>query len=211
MVNKEMNKVKICFLGLVLTAMSLLYACGGEDIIADAFSAAEQFEVDKELIRDYLSLYQFEEDTTDLGVRLVVEEEGTGALPEVSDLVYFDYAGRFINRNDDDEVIDTTYFDTTIFTIANEKQGVEVNDPARYRPIVYSYSSDGWTLTSSSGGANFIIGFRNGVTEIMKQLRVGGKGQIIMPSNLAYGVLGTTGIGPNQVLVFEIYLRQVDK
>ena len=206
-----MNKVKICVLGLVAAAFSLLSACGGEDIIATPFSAAEQFEVDKQLIRDYLALYQYDEDTTDFGVRLVVLEEGTGSQPEVNDLITFDYAGRFVSRNEDDEVIDTLVFDTTVFTIAEEAQGVEENDPARYRPLVYTYSSDGWTLTADSGGSGFIIGFRDGVTEIMKKLRAGGKGEIIMPSNLAYGPRGITGIPGNQVLVFEIFLREVDK
>ena len=113
-----MNKVKICFLGMVCVAASWLSGCGGDEVIATTVTAAEQFEIDKQLIRDYLAFYQYEEDTTDLGVRLVVVEEGTGNSPEVSDLIYFDYAGRFINQNEDDEIIDTTYFDTTIFSIA---------------------------------------------------------------------------------------------
>ncbi|MEL7148742.1 MAG: FKBP-type peptidyl-prolyl cis-trans isomerase [Bacteroidota bacterium] len=206
-----MKNGRIYLLGVVLAAFSMLAACAGEEIIADTFSALEQFETEKELIRDYLALNQFEEDTTDRGVRLVVIDPGTGSSPEVSDIVYFDYAGRFLNRGENDEVLDTAYFDTSVFSIAAEEQGVEDDNPLKYRPIVYAYSTDGWTLTSQSGGNNWILGFQDGVTEIMKKLKVGGKGEILIPSNMAYGVLGTTGIPANQTLIFEIFLRRVDK
>ena len=207
-----MRKVKVWLLGMTVVAFSILAACSGDEVIATAFSAADQFEIDKELINDYLALKQYPEDTTERGVRLVVLEEGTGESVEVSDLVYFDYIGRFLTVNDDDEIIDTVVFDTSIFSVAQEKQGVETNDPGRYREIIYTYSADGWTLTPDAGtGTSFITGFSDGVTEIMKQLRVGGRGEIILPSNVAYGPIGTTGIGGNQVLIFEILLRQFDK
>ncbi len=205
-----MLKIK-SFLSLIgIVGIVFLSACGGDEQIAEAFDANAQFLIEKDLINDYLTENNYEEDTTDIGVRLVTTDAGSNQLVEVGDIVYFDFAGRFLNRNDDDEVIDTAYFDTTIFSIANEELGVEEDNPIRYRPIVYTYSSDGWTLTSSSGGSDFILGFRDGVTELLKKVGIGGAGEIILPSNVAYGTTGTVGINPNQTLIFEIYIRRVE-
>ena len=189
--------------------MVFLGACGEEEI-ADVFNANEQYKLETELIRDYLAGNNFEEDTTNLGIRLVVTDPGSEQMAETGDIVYFDFAGRFLNRNEDEEVIDTAYFDTTIFSIAQAELGVEDDNPIRFRPVVYTYSEDGWTLTQSSGGTGFIVGFREGVTELLKKVGVGGAGEIILPSRVAYGTSGTIGINPNQVIIFEIYLRRAE-
>lgn len=206
-----MLKFKNCLCLIGIIGIVFLGACGGEEDIAEAFDVRAQFEIEKKLIQDYLAENNFEEDTTDIGVRLVVTDQGSEEMVEVGDIVYFDFAGRFLNRNEEDEVIDTAYFDTTLFSIANAELGVEDDNPIRYRPIVYTYSSDGWTLTSNSGGSDFILGFRDGVTELLKKIGIGGAGEILLPSQLAYGTRGTVGINPNQTLIFEIYLQRVEE
>lgn len=204
-----MKRVNSCLCLIGALALVFLGACGEEEI-ADVFNANEQYKLETELIRDYLAGNNFEEDTTNLGIRLVVTDPGSEQMAETGDIVYFDFAGRFLNRNEDEEVIDTAYFDTTIFSIAQAELGVEDDNPIRFRPVVYTYSEDGWTLTQSSGGTGFIVGFREGVTELLKKVGVGGAGEIILPSRVAYGTSGTIGINPNQVIIFEIYLRRAE-
>ena len=204
-----MNRVNSCLSLISVLALIFVAGCGQEEI-AEAFDANEQYKLETELIRDYLAENNFEEDTTDIGVRLVVTDQGGEQMAEIGDVIYFDFAGRFLNRNEDEEVIDTAYFDTTIFSIAEEELGVEDDNPIRFRPVVYTYSDDGWTLTQSSGGTGFIVGFRDGVTELLKIIGVGGAGEIVLPSRVAYGTTGTIGINPNQVIIFEIYLRRAE-
>lgn len=204
-----MKRVNSCLILIGALALVFLGGCGQEEI-AEAFDVNEQYRLETELIRDYLAENNFEEDTTDLGVRLVVTDQGGEQMAEIGDVIYFDFAGRFLNRNEEEQVIDTAYFDTTIFSIAQEELGVEDNNPIRYRPVVYTYSEDGWTLTQSSGGTGFIVGFRDGVTELLKKIGVGGAGEIVLPSRVAYGTSGTVGINPNQVIIFEIYLRRAE-
>ena len=205
-----MLKVKSCLYFLVISVIVFLAACGGDEQIVETVDAVEQARMDSVLIADYLALNNYEENLTDRGVRLVVTEQGNSRMAQEGDIIQFDFAGRFLNRNDDDEVIDTAYFDTTIFSIANAELGVEEDNPIRFRPVVYTYSEDGWTLTQSSGGTGFIVGFRDGVTELLKIIGVGGAGEIVLPSRVAYGTTGTIGINPNQVIIFEIYLRRAE-
>ena len=52
------------------------------------------------------------------------------------------------------------------------------------------------------------MGFR----EALKQMPVGSKWQIVVPSPLAYGERGVGGvIGPNETLVYEVELLEIKK
>ncbi|MBK6521681.1 MAG: FKBP-type peptidyl-prolyl cis-trans isomerase [Sphingobacteriaceae bacterium] len=78
--------------------------------------------------------------------------------------------------------------------------------------VVYSgYFTDGSTFDqSTSAGISFdlssvIKGWQEGIPYFKK----GGKGMLIIPSALAYGPSGTSGVPPNSVLVFNIHLLDV--
>ncbi len=52
----------------------------------------------------------------------------------------------------------------------------------------------------------------SGWTEALQLMQVGDKWELYIPSDLAYGETGTAGvIGPNQVLIFEVELLDVDQ
>jgi FKBP-type peptidyl-prolyl cis-trans isomerase len=52
---------------------------------------------------------------------------------------------------------------------------------------------------------NVILGWTEGIP----YFKEGGSGKLLIPSALAYGPNGTTGIPPNSVLIFEIELIEV--
>lgn len=62
--------------------------------------------------------------------------------------------------------------------------------------------------TSTLRVSQVIMGFR----EALKQMPVGSKWQIVVPSPLAYGERGVGGvIGPNETLVYEVELLEIKK
>ncbi|MGB3464568.1 MAG: hypothetical protein WBA74_04830 [Cyclobacteriaceae bacterium] len=203
----------------LLATIVFLSACGGDETVDSTFDPLVQFEIEKELINDYLIEKEYEADTTTLGVRVVVLESGEDQKVEEGQLVSFDFSGRFLDLSDDMEIIDSVYFTTTLFDLAKEKIDTSlVDNPISFRPVRYSYSANGWTLTSASGGSGYLPGFRDGLTELLTKIGKGGSGEIILPSRVAYGLTGSTNssgfpdgvVSSNQVLIFEIFLRDFE-
>ena len=62
------------------------------------------------------------------------------------------------------------------------------------------------------GPATFPVkGVIAGWTEALQLMPVGSKGQLFVPSNLAYGAQGPGSIGPNATLIFEVELVSIQK
>ena len=54
-----------------------------------------------------------------------------------------------------------------------------------------------------------VNGVIRGWQEILQKMKVGDKWEVYIPSELGYGERGTSGIGPNSALIFEIDLLEV--
>lgn len=82
----------------------------------------------------------------------------------------------------------------------------------QYVGVLYSNGQEfdaswdhGQPFTFPLGGGQVIPGWDKGVVG----MRVGGRRQLIIPPNLAYGAQGSGPIGPNETLIFDIDLLKV--
>jgi FKBP-type peptidyl-prolyl cis-trans isomerase len=71
---------------------------------------------------------------------------------------------------------------------------------------------DGTEFDASYGGDPAVFmasGLISGFTEALMMMPVGSHYRIVIPSNIAYGPMGSGPIGPNQTLIFEIELLEI--
>lgn len=95
--------------------------------------------------------------------------------------------------------------------IDNEGTGASCSATSTVKVEYTGYFTHGTQFDSSpSGGIEFplqnvILGWTEGIP----YFKEGGSGKLLIPSALAYGPNGSTGIPPNSVLIFEIELIEV--
>lgn len=77
---------------LLLAGLFLFAACGNDD---DSLSEAEQLTLDLEIIDTYLTANNLTTQSTDSGLHYIIEEEGTGELPDADQPIIFQYSGSF--------------------------------------------------------------------------------------------------------------------
>lgn len=145
--------------------------------------------------------------TTEMGVRYIILDEGTGLSIDESDIVTFDYIGMLTSDS---------IFDTSIEAIGDSIRNVE-NIPdkftstfsslKRYNPFTIAYTTSGWTINGQ-----FVPGFSDGITNTFHQMNAGGRVIIAMPSALGYAGIGSgLLIPPNTVILFELLPTKVTK
>jgi FKBP-type peptidyl-prolyl cis-trans isomerase FkpA len=97
------------------------------------------------------------------------------------------------------------------YRIENQGSGVGCNTNSTVRVAYKGYLTTGEVFDESdANGITFNLQqVIPGWTEGIPQFKVGGNGQLFIPSALAYGKNGTQGIPPNTVLIFDITLKEV--
>lgn len=138
-----------------------LFSCGNDD----GLNSEEILIADIEEIETFLADNNLTAQRTADDLFYIIEEEGNGVFPALSDDVTVDYHGYFTNNS---------VFDSSV---------------NRGTPATFPLSG-------------VIEGWQKGIPLFSK----GGKGKLILPSRLAYGVRGTNGIPGNSVLVFDVHL-----
>lgn len=139
---------------------------------------------DKRAIDAFLASRNLKADTTEHGIRYIINRPGTGPNARPGQTVMVNYIGYFLNGQ---------YFDTNIESFAHE---AGLYNPMRtYQPMEVTI-----------GQSNVITGWH----EALQYLNQGAKGTFYIPSPLAYGASGMgETIKPNTVLVFEIELLEL--
>lgn len=206
--------MRTILLTLGLCFIMIAISCGDGNVIIRQDPAIQAAE-DSAIIINYLADLGYEGDeigTTTSGVRYVILKPGTGAAIMESDIVTFDYTGKLLSD---------TIFDTSIKAVADSIIAVVAADTVgktdideqlnilnsfpeskRYESFTFTYSSTGWTLSSSG----FIQGYVDGISTTFNQVNVGAAVLIVIPSQLAYGNRSVGNlIDPNSVLAFELY------
>lgn len=142
---------------LVLPALFLFSAC------------TDRNEKDEAIILDYLAENNLSAEKTAEGVYYIIEVEGTGAHPTITDQVEVNYEGYLI----DGSIFDSSY-------------------------------DRGQSITFPLMGV--ILGWQYGIPK----LKEGGKGKLLIPSQLAYGATPpSSSIPKNAVLIFDVELIDI--
>lgn len=89
--------------------------------------------------------------------------------------------------------------------------GAQPNASSQVKVAYKGYQTDG-TVFDESAATGVVFGLNEvikGWTEGIPYFKEGGSGLLLIPSALAYGPSGTSGIPPNTVLIFEVSLIHV--
>lgn len=130
-----------------------------------------QAQIDEEKIQAYVKVNKLKKvQKTASGVHYLIETEGTGASPTLTDKVKVHYRGT---------LLDGTEFDSSY---------------ARNEPISFPLTG-------------VIKGWQDGIPMLKK----GGKGKLLIPSELAYGSRNMGKIPSNSVLIFDVELLDILK
>lgn len=173
-----MNKIKFALLGILVV---LGMGCDTQNPFGPSYDVEGNLARDAKIIEDFLataeidSLYRIHDQN---GVIIIVQEEGTGAIPGEFRLVYNNYIGR---------LLDGSMFDTNLEDVAIEN---DIWDENRIYRIFQ------FTLGSNDAIQGFNIGFR--------KLRSGSKAVLIIPSPWGYRDQERDRIPANSVLMFEV-------
>lgn len=202
---------------LVAYFILMLGSCGSD--VLPPIDPTVQAEEDSIIITNYISEIGLtgQDSILSTGVHYVILDSGSGEFIDESDIVDFNYIGMTLND---------TIFDTSIQSVADsirilvqeDTVGVEASveqlslllafdEDRGYRPLEVTYSASGWPFSG-----RFIRGFEDGLAASFRQMKVGGRVLIVIPSGQAYGALGSGFlIPPNTVIAFELFPVEVEK
>ena len=165
----------------ILTVQSMEEMQAEQQRIQEERMQAEMVEMDA-----YLKANEIDVQPTESGLIFISKQKGTGKKAEAGMTVKVHYAG---------QLLDGTYFDTSIKDIAQE-QGLYDERREPYEPLEFPL-----------GQGRVIPGWDEGIG----MMRVGGKARLIIPSKIAYGANPRPGgpIKPYSTLIFDVELIDV--
>jgi len=153
--------------------------------------AKEKLEIKQKAKNDFLKLKEENEakaETLASGLKIYFIKKGDGKQPNIGSKVNVNYAGYFTTGD---------LFDSNIkeLNVLFNKYDNRRDVGGGYNPIPMDYSPD----------ARLIPGFKEG----LKQMKVGDKIMLFIPSHLAYGSQGYGSIPPDTDLVFELEIINI--
>ena len=239
LMNKILEKLKLVVVVSSLSALMLIVACSQQFQEPFDAEEQLEIDIDliEGFISDYRKengLIDY--DTLDREVRALVLEEGNGEAIEPNDIISYHYIGKFLSLTDtlfdtsirqlayDQDlrnIIDTTFQTNSDGSIKLDSEGnkmvSKINYKEGYVPIFSvnrtytsaktTHTSTGWRTEQVLSGT--VEGYPLAVNFALFNCRLGGRALAILPSQAAYGRLGSGLIPPNTVIMFEI--RPVQK
>ncbi len=153
--------------------------------MAEQQKSAEAASAEMGILQDYLTENGISTPATESGLIFISKTKGTGKKVEAGKTVKVFYEGR---------LIDGTYFDTNVESVAKE-QGL-FNAQRTYDPFQFTV-----------GQGQVIRGWDEGLA----MMSVGGKATLIIPSAIGYGANPRPGgvIKPFNTLIFEVEVVEV--
>lgn len=209
-----MSNSRINFFIPVIFFASLLVGCG-EDTILTSTSIEEQIALDSAAMAGYISgrgLDPGKLDTTDAGVIYFVADEGNGGDIEYNDLVYLYLSVK---------LLDGSLIRTNIDTVLRNFDEELYDSTATYNPFIITHTQNGWAISPPEYdllGMKGFIGLREGMSAVLSEINVGGRGVFITPSvyaiqnSLYSGFANSFGSSlAREPFVFEIYPTRVKR
>jgi len=213
--------MKNLLLALALFSIIMVMSCGDGNVLERTDPEIQAAE-DSATIVNYLADLGYEGGEVGVlstGVRYVILDSGNMESIGEGDIVTFDYIGKLTNDTIFDttikEVADSIRMKVTEDTVgkADNEVTTQINilnafpESRTYAPLRYTYAASGWTINGQ-----FIDGFADGASATFRQLKVGGRSLIVIPSAEAYGTQGSGFlIGRNTVIAFELRPTNVVK
>ena len=181
--------------GLLLAAPAL-WSCNTETVQAKVLREHEEqmARIDEDTIRNYLTRNNLISTATrtNSGLYLVPITTGTGTPVTNNKRVRLKYLGRFLSNGAQP---------------GSSGYPASFGDPRYPQGAIFDNSAD---KSPTCGCAVFVAGsLTKGFDEGLLLMRTGDRKLLLVPSRLAYGPAGTTGIPPDSALMFDVEILEV--
>jgi hypothetical protein len=207
---------------LVFGILMFFISCGRVDV-AETFDPSEQLAKDIVIIEDYLETMGYTEyDTLPSEIRMVIFDQGTGDPINYGEIIRYNYIGYFTSNimfdtsigslalaQDLEYALDTVYRISTngkrvISRVLYEEGYTPIYNPSRtYTPFQDTHTEGGWFMRNYT---NNIVGFIDGLSAVLDEVNIGGRGLVLIPSGLGYRNVANRSIPANTVLIFEFHV-----
>ena len=183
--------------GLLLAAPAL-WSCNTETAQAKVLREHEEqmARIDEDTIRNYLTRNNLISTATrtNSGLYLVPITTGTGTPVTNNKRVRMKYVGRFLSNGAHPE---------------SSGYPASFGNPNYPQGSIFDNSADKGTACGCAVFTTGDPGLRVGFNEGLLQMRTGDRKLLLLPSRLAYGPAGTTGIPPDSALMFDVEVLEV--
>ena len=182
---------------LLLLATPALWSCNSQTTLQKQLTEHQDQlkQIDEDTIQSYLRRNRLlsKATRTNSGLYVVSVTDGTGAAVQSGNQVRVKYVGKFLSSGAHP---------------ASSGYPASLGDPRYPQGVIFDNSADNGTVC---GCAVFTVGsgLTAGFNEGLLLMRVGDRKLLLVPSRLAYGPSGTTGIPPDAALMFDVEVLAV--
>ncbi|GAA4032140.1 hypothetical protein GCM10022409_15460 [Hymenobacter glaciei] len=181
---------------LLLVATPALWSCNSQTTLQKQLTAHQDQlkQIDEDTIQSYLRRNNLlgKATRTNSGLYVVSVVDGTGAAVKAGDNVRLKYVGKFLSNGAHP---------------ASDGYPASPGDPRYPQGAIFDNSADNHT---PCGCTVFTVGtLTAGFNEGLLLMRVGDRKLFLVPSRLAYGPSGNTGIPADAALLFDVEILSI--